>query len=336
MRWKWKWILIPLLVYAVTASGGTIFHHYRRAKIARMFETAKREHLPLLVTHTEVRTWFTYRLHSLDGESVGLDPGNQWPIRPQGVSEDGCTVYYWTMIGTEPKIHLWRFSIPDDRPVLVAKCDLMEMFDPQEKKGSEILQAPWRLEGDGEALSLLNVATGERKELDLEGGAPWEGAGANPNSLYHFWYSPSGVLFAFDRKNAWSYDIGLDKWSEVVKAKTTQELFVASANGEIAAMASAAALSSPRSGYDTDFIDSRTGRVIRTVNDAACLSVGERWAACLQFRRTLPVSLWKKGPYTLRIFDMQNGWEEHQIVLNERAHLALYMQWGFDVALLEP
>jgi len=335
MRWKWKWILIPLLVYAITASGGTIFHHYRRAKIARMFETAKREHLPLLVTHTEVRTWFTYRLHSLDGESVGLDPGNQWPIKPPAVSEDGRTVYYWTMIATEPKIHLWRFSIPDDRPVLVAKCDLMEMFDPQEKKGSEILGPPWRLEGDGEALSLLNVATGERKSLDLDGEAPWERSGTG-YARYDFGYSPSGNrLFCLDRSIEWMYDVGLDEWSEVTKATTSDVLFVGSRDGALKAKVSERNPSTAGTKYDTDFIDTRTGATIRTVKDAACLCIGKRFAACIQYPSTAS-GIILKGRFVVRIFDMENGWTEQQVVLDEKGWVWPPRLWGFEVALLEP
>ncbi len=336
MRWKWKWILIPLLVYAVTASGGTIFHHYRRAKIARMFETAKREHLPLLVTHNRGRTCFTYRLHSLDGEVVGLDPGNQWPIKPPSVSEDGRTVYYWTMIGTEPEIHLWSFSLPEDRPSLVAKSDLTEMFDPKEKKGSEILGPPWRLEGDGEAFSLLNVATGERKSLDLDGEAPWERSGTTGYARYDFGYSPSGNrLFCLDRSIEWMYDVGLDEWSEVTKATTSDVLFVGSRDGALKAKVSERSPSTLGTKYDTDFIDTRTGATIRMVKDGACLFVGKRFTACIQYPSTAS-GIILKGRFVVRIFDMENGWEEHQIVLNDKANFHLPRQLGFDVALLEP
>lgn len=330
-------IVIPLLIYLVVTIYGCVFHAWRHHRIGVIYEEARRNDLAMVATHFGTRTFLPWRIHSISGESAGLSPDNRRPM-PGMSAARGETILYVNLRLTQPMLHYYEFSIPEDHPRPVDR----QPFAPAlgigipKSTGSSPINPPWRITVVGEQVSLSNGITGENVILQLAEPAPWDDPDQEFNAyMSSAHYADAGnMLFIADLSSVWGYDLEKDSWTKLFDLTNALGRFEVNSIATLIARISVDPQALPL--VSTDFISVASGETILSLQDTWCLHIGKRWAVCLNY----PVRTNQYGtntdPLVFTLYDMQNDWESYELVLDDTSRGIYPHNANFEILLIEP
>ena len=331
-------IILPVLVYLVITMAGFSFHAWRHHRIEVIFEEARINGLPVVVSHYGDRPYLNWRIHSMNGETAGLSPDNDWPF-PGFTSNYGSTVLYLDLIPTRPNNYYYEFSVPEDVPGIVYQHTRRDPFRLSKMTGSTGINLPWQIYGDGERASMINDLSGETVPLPLQSKAPWEEPYQDFDmDRFNTWFSAeAGMLFIRDYQSVWRYDVANDEWLKLADITTNRFHYLVSQDGTIAAAVSLNRDQNYRvNSISTDFIDTRKGDVIRTIQDVNCLGIGNRWAICLNYPVNVDQYFRTTDPLVFTIYNLEDESEHYELVLNDHICLFAPLSSAFELLLIEP
>jgi len=331
-------IIIPVLVYLAVTLAGFAFHTWRHHRIEAIYEEARINGLPVVVSHYGDRAYLNWRIHSMYGETVGLSPDNDWPF-PGFTASNGSTVLYLDLILTRPNNYYYEFTVPEDVPGIVYQHTRRDPFRLSEMTGSTGINLPWRIYGDGERASMINDLSGETVPLPLQSKAPWEEPYQNfEMDRFDTWFSgEAGMLFIQIYQGVWRYDIANDEWLKLSDITTSHFHYIVSQDGTIAAVVSKDRDQNFRvTSINTDFIDTRSGEVIRSIPDVNCLGMGNRWAACLNYPVNADQFDITIDPLVFTIYDLENEQISCELILNDHICLFAPLSSAFELLIIEP
>lgn len=314
--------LLPVLALVISVAAGWISADKRMNRVENFIQASFDKDEPVIVSWDPDRLEWPVRLTNLNGDSVNLgtvNVGSNW-MDTTLIQTGDNRILFWYYARNKRWVELWEIQLPSGKPLHISTWDRAEhvsettdSFLRGYRYGVSNRSSQFQLEViDGDVFlrdSLNNTSTPV-----FETWFPFWDSGERTIQEQLMYSIPSSgnkiflTPFEYDEEAGerifWKYDIENDNWEEWL-TWTSAPSIVLNPEGTVAALTGARTPTVPNI---IEFLDVETKEILHRERNASSPVLGDRWAVCYDESGS--------GSPKLIVFDMENEWEQHDIMLS--------------------